>query len=315
MGRIGTKDSSAAEIYWPGSSIKIHFKGTSVKALLQDEHGDNYFNVIIDNDSILMIRPDTSKKLYILAANLPKGKHSVEIFKRTEWNKGKTWFYGFELEKEAKILSPRETKTRMIEFYGNSITAGYAIEDYSGDSQDSIFTNNYLTYGALTARHYKAKYSCIAKGGIGIMASWFPLIMPEMYNRLDPENSESLWNFTTSTPYIVVINLFQNDSWIVEMTDSKEFEYRFGNNPSPNEDFIIQSYRNFVHLIRDEYPEAHIICVLGSMDITRQGSPWPGYVEKAVVSLSDKKVYTHFFPYMNASGHPEVEHHKKIFIW
>ena len=176
MGRIGTKDSSAAEIYWPGSSIKIYFEGTSVKALLKDENGDNYFNVVIDNDSIHILRPDTVKKSYMLANNLPEGKHTVEIFKRTEWDKGKTWFYGFDLGNGSKIMNKPAEKTRMIEFYGNSITAGYAIQDFLGDSPDSIFTNNYLTYGALTARHYNAKYSCIAKGGIGIMLSWFPLI-------------------------------------------------------------------------------------------------------------------------------------------
>ena len=311
-GRINMNDSSAAEIYWPGSSIKIYFEGTSVKALLKDESGDNYFNVIIDDDSIQILRPDTARKFYTLAENLIKGKHSVEIFKRTEWNKGKTWFYGFDLGKGTKMLDPPAVKIRMIEFYGNSITAGYAIEDFSGDSPDSIFTNNYLTYSAITARHFKAKYSCISRSGIGIMASWFLLIMPEMYNRLDPTDTTSLWDFSKETPDIVVINLFQNDSWIVKMTEREEYKYRFGTNPPPTENFIIDAYRSFVQLIRNEYPEAHIICVLGSLSITKKGSPWPGYVKKAVTSLADEKIYTHFFPYINTPGHPEVEHHKKM---
>jgi hypothetical protein len=39
-----------------------------------------------------------------------------------------------------------------MEFYGNSITAGYAIEDFSGNDQpDSTYTNNYLSYAAITA--------------------------------------------------------------------------------------------------------------------------------------------------------------------
>ncbi len=311
-GRIGMKDSSSAEIYWPGSSVKIYFEGTGLQAMLKDEKGANYFNIIIDNDSIFRIRLDTSKKLYHLAKNLAKGKHSLEIFKRTEWSKGKTWFYSFDLDKETVLLNPPIDKKRMIEFYGNSITTGFAIEDYTGDSPDSIYTNNYLTYGALTARHYNAKYSCIARSGIGIMASWFPLIMPEMYNRLDPTDPMDFWNFGNETPDIVVINLFQNDSWLVNSPKRKEYKYRFGTKPPPNEDFIIQSYRRFVQLIRDEYPEAHIICALGSMDITRKDSPWPTYVEKAVASLVDEKIYTHFFPYANLSGHPEVEHHKKM---
>ena len=311
-GRIDMTDTSAAVIYWPGSSVKIYFKGTSVKAMLKDEKGDNYYNVIIDNDSIQILRLDTAKKFYILAENLIKGKHSVEIFKRTEWNKGKTWFYGFDFGKEGEIVAPAIVKNRMIEFYGNSITAGYAIEDFTADSPDSIFTNNYLTYGALTSRHYKARYSCISRSGIGIMASWFPLIMPEMYNRLDPTDTTSLWDFSKETPNIVVINLFQNDSWIVNMTNREEYKYRFGTNPPPTEHFIIDAYSSFVQLIRNEYPKAHIICVLGSMSITKKDSPWPEYVKKAVLLLDDKKIYTHFFKYNNIKGHPEVEDHKKM---
>jgi len=311
MGRIGLTDS-AKEIYWPGTSIKIYFKGTSVKALMQDEHGDNYFNVIIDDDSIFMLRPDTTKKYYTLVKNLPNGKHSIELFKRTEWNKGKTWFYGFELNKSATLLPITKQKKRMIEFYGNSITAGYAIEDFNGDSPDSIFTNNHLTYGALTARHYNAEYSCIAKGGIGIMVSWFPLIMPEMYHRLNPTDSTSIWDFSKRTPDIVVINLFQNDSWIVNMTDNETYKYRFGNKPPPDKEFIINAYKAFVQHIRDVYPDAHIICSLGSMDITREGSPWPEYVEEAVNSFEDEKIYVHFFPYKNTSGHPKVKDHAKM---
>ena len=310
MGRMNVTNSIVKEIYWPGSSIKIKFEGTSVKALLKDEYGKNYYNIIIDSDSIRLLSLDTIKKYYTLADSLPYGKHTVEIFKRTEWDKGKTWFYGFDLGRNAEILNNEKVNNRMIEFYGNSITAGYAIQDFKGDSPDSIYTNNYLTYGALTARHFDAKYSCIAKGGIGIMLSWFPLIMPEMYNRTNPTDSASVWDFSKETPDIVVINLFQNDSWLVKKQKYVEYKHRFGNKPPPSASYIVKAYSEFVQLIRNKYPQAHIICTLGSMDITRKGSPWISYVKKAVNSMSDEKIYTHFFPYKKTSGHPEVKDHK-----
>jgi hypothetical protein len=40
------------------------------------------------------------------------------------------------------------------------------------------------------------------------------------------------------------------------------------------------------------------------MDATKQGSPWPGYIEKVVSNLHDKKMTTYFFPYKNTPGHP-----------
>jgi len=164
MGRIRKTDSST-EIYWSGSSIKIVFVGTSVNAVLQDEKGDNYFNIIVDDNCLDILRPSTSKKKYELAQDLRYGKHTVQLFKRSEWTQGKTHFYGFYLNRDAEILTvlPKE---KHIEFYGDSITCGYVMEDFSGaDSSDPIYTNNYKSYAALTARYFNAKYSCIARSG------------------------------------------------------------------------------------------------------------------------------------------------------
>jgi hypothetical protein len=32
------------------------------------------------------------------------------------------------------------------------------------------------------------------------------------------------------------------------------------------------------------------------MDATKAGSPWPGYIQKAVAEMQDPAVYTLFFP-------------------
>jgi hypothetical protein len=304
-GRIA-KRPEAAELSWPGTSATILFKGTNISAVLKDLDTANYYNVIVDGKNISKFHTDTSKHSYELASGLAFGRHKVELFKRTEWDKGKTWFYGFETSKETQILSPAAPKKRKIEFFGNSITCGYAIEDSSGkDSEHGYFENNYLTYAAITARHFNARYYCTSKSGIGIMVSWFPLIMREMYNRLDPTDSTSIWDFTQFTPDVVVINLLQNDSWIINLPDNEQFKYRFGNK-APGEDSIIASYRHFVEMVRGKYPHASIICALGNMDATKEGAPWPGYVQKAVDQLHDHKIYTHFFKYKNTNGHPNI---------
>ncbi len=308
MGRV-THTDSVSELYWSGSSVAIKFKGVGIKALIKDEKGNNYFNIIIDGDSIVLLHPDSTKKMYILASGLPLDTHTVQLFKRTEWTQGKTSFYGFQLNGAAQVFKLPHRK-KMIEFYGNSITAGYAVEDYSGkDRPDSIYTDNYNSYAAMTARHFKANYSCIARSGIGITISWFPQIMKEMYYRLNPADSTSQWDFSKLQPDIVVINLFQNDSWLTERPQFEEFIHRFGTK-RPDSKFIITEYRKFVKTIRKKYPKAAIICMLGNMDITRKGSVWPQYVTNAVKSLNDKNIYTLFVPYKNSSGHPRVEEQK-----
>lgn len=311
-GRIDTVKSKVAELYWSGTSVKLNFEGEAISTVLQDEEGDNYYNVIIDGNEPFILRPDTTKHSYPLASGLSKGKHSIELFKRTEWNRGKTMFYGFKIDGNAAILPKPKPFDRKMEFYGNSITAGYAVEDFSGkDSPDSTYTNNYRSYARLTAAHFNADYQCICKSGIGITISWFPLTMPELYDRLEPENPDSKWDFSQYTPDIVVVNLMQNDSWLVENPDHEQFKAKFGTEP-PTEDYIVNAYSRFVQSIRKEYPKAHIVCMLGNMDITEKGSKWPGYVERAAGAINDPRVYTHFVPYKNTPGHPNIAEQEEL---
>jgi len=303
MGRIGF-EGNAAELSWPGSSATINFTGTGVKALLKDQSGANYFKVIVDGRVLPDIQLDTVKRLYTLVDGLPAGKHRLELFKRTEWTFGKTWLYQFELASNTAIAKAPATQKRKIEFYGNSITCGYAVLDTTGQDRGTApFEDNYLSYANITARHFNAEYSCIARSGIGVLISWFPQTMPEMYDLFDPTDKNSKWDFSRYTPEVVVINLFQNDSWLVVQQQHPEFKHRFDTIPPTNEQ-IIAAYESLVKNIRVKYPMAQIICALGSMDATRQGSPWPGYIVKAVENLHDQKITTHFFPYKNTPGHP-----------
>ncbi|ADY29739.1 SGNH/GDSL hydrolase family protein [Cellulophaga lytica] len=311
-GRVNSNTTDSTDLHWSGTSIKLNFEGTSIQALLQDEKGENYYNVLVDNDSAKLLRLDTTKRYYTLASNLKKGKHTVELFKRTEWDKGKTSFFGFKLNKQGKILPKDAPKARKIEFYGNSITAGYAVEDFTGkDRPDSTYTNNYLSYAALTARHFNAEYRAICKSGIGVTVSWFPIIMPELYNRLDPNNQNSVWDFSLYQPDVVVVNLFQNDSWIVNMPKNEEFKHRFGYK-KPEDDFFITAYQNFITSLRKEYPKAKIICALGAMDATKENSKWMNFISKAAAKIADKNVYTHFMPYKNTPGHPSINEQKEM---
>jgi hypothetical protein len=43
------------------------------------------------------------------------------------------------------------------------------------------------------------------------------------------------------------------------------------------------------------------------MDATKTGSPWLGYIDEAVASLHDRKIFTHFIPYKNTNGHPSAK--------
>lgn len=308
-GRV-RETTEAAELCWSGTTVRLRFNGTVLKALLKDYNGQNYFNVIVDGEVVRKIRIDSAKKWYTLAENLAPGEHVAELFKRTqinrEYNRGYTRFYGFALG-SGEALPPPPRKKRRMEFYGNSITCGHAVEDTTNtDSGASFFENNYLSYASLTARHYAAHYSCIAVSGIGLMAGFRKFIMPEVYNLRNPFDSTDVWDFSAYQPQVVVVNLLQNDQAIVANPAHEQFKKRFGATP-PTEDFIVHAYTAFISKLRSHYPKASIICVMGNMDVTKEGSKWPGYVEKAVAGLRDKNSYTHFFKYKGTPRHPNAQ--------
>lgn len=309
-GRINHTTDSAAELSWSGSSVLIRFEGTEVKALLKDETGRNTFNVILDNQQIFKLEIDTQKKQYTLAKSLSKGIHTIELFKRTESKWGSTFFYGFTINGNVKLMQPTKRKMKM-EFFGNSVTCGYAVEDSTGDLGDAKFENNYLSYASITARHFNAANHNTAISGIGIMVSWFPFTMPDVYDKLNANKRNINWNFFEYIPDIVVINLFQNDSWIVTQPNNPEFKRVFGTQ-APDKKFIVNSYKNFVQKIRNKYPQTKIICALGAMDITREGSPWMGYVKQAVAELNDPQIFTYFFPMCSSHGHPKIKHQQEM---
>lgn len=310
-GRI-QQQGDAAILSWSGNSASINFTGSGVKALLKDESGENFLKVIIDGKVLPDITVDSIQKTYTLASGLKKGKHHLELFKRTEWVFGKTWLYQFMLDEGGQFLDADAAKKRKIEFYGNSITCGYAVLDTTGkDRGDSPYEDFWLSYANITARHFNAEYSCIARSGIGVTVSWFPQIMPEMWDKVIGEDTTGKWNFNRFTPDVVVVNLFQNDSWIVKKPQNEEFRKRFGDKP-PTEEQLINAYADFIKGIRLKYPNAQIICALGSMDATKAGSPWPGYIDKAVANLHDNKIKSHFFAYKNTSGHPSKAEQKAM---
>ncbi|MDD4969689.1 MAG: GDSL-type esterase/lipase family protein [Paludibacter sp.] len=312
MGRVEKVENQYAKIYWPGTSVTLNFQGTELKAVLKNGKETTYFYAIVDgNDQeALKIKADTIQSSIVLATGLKNANHTVQLFKLSN-NTSFTYFYGFELGDGSTVLAANPLPQRKIEFYGNSITAGHGVDVLPGhdDSGSPEYFNNYWTYAARTARHFNAQYSCISRSGIGVMVSWFPIIMPEMYDRLNPEDPASKWDFAAYTPDVVVINLFQNDMWLTASPNHPQFKARFGITP-PDVPTIIQSYQNFVKSIRSKYPDASIICVLGSMNATQKGSPWPGYIETAVKGLSDSKILTHFFPYKDTPGHPKAAEQK-----
>ncbi len=304
-GRIGN-NAGSKEFYWSGTSAKIKFIGKTLKFAIQDKRGDNYYNAILDGVILDVIRPDSNYTVYEILSDNHNKEHIFELLKISEWTRGTSLFYGFDIGDGTYLEQDRKKKT--FSFYGNSITAGYAVDDLSGkDSPDSTYTNFFKSYARITADYFDANYYAIARSGIGIMISWFDQIMPELYNRLDPSDKNSKWDFKNDKSEYVIVNLFQNDEYLVNKPDYPTYKKAFANG-SPSEEDIVSAYKSFISKIRIAYPHAKIICMLGNMGIVKDASPWKGYVTKAVKGIKDEKIYTFFATYKGTPGHPnEIE--------
>jgi len=301
-GRIDFSIPSQPTLFWPGTYIRANFEGPLLILLLDDKSGQTFYDVFIDEDyeHPHQIHCLAGSKSYVISASLKDTVHSLLIFRRTEASTGSTKFLGIQISDWKNFLPPSERPKHKILFYGDSITCGYGDEAPDNGGDDNLSQeNNFLAYGAVAARLLGADYQCIAKSGIGIMISWFNYVMKDYYYRLNPDSASSQWDFNQYTPDVVCINLFQNDSWLLSTHDSTQ---------------IAMAYVNFIREIRSKHPNAFIVCSLGSMDATRSGSAWPGYIEGAVNYLkttdNDANIGTYFFPFDPTwTKHPRVRHH------
>jgi hypothetical protein len=308
-GRIDFARPAAPVMSWPGTAIAGNFSGTSLSFRLDDQNGKNYFNVFLDGDLTYpyVLEATRGDKTYPVAQGLAPGRHSFLVTKRTEGEEGATTFRGLELADGGELLAPPARPARRIEFFGDSITSGMGNEGADNGRDDAgKDKNSFMSYAAITARALDAELHMTSQSGIGVMISWFPFTMPDFYDQLSAVgNNDSRWDFGSWTPDVVVVNLLQNDSWLIGRDHRLQ--------PEPGEAQRIAAYRTFVARVRQLYPKAYIVCALGSMDATRPGSPWPGYVTTAVEQLrkeGDARIDSVFFPFTGYGQHPRVKQHQ-----
>ncbi|MEP6505782.1 MAG: SGNH/GDSL hydrolase family protein [Betaproteobacteria bacterium] len=311
-GRIDLAHAGAPQMSWPGSSVAGNFTGRFLSVTLDDQFGNNWFNVFIDDDLAhpLVVHAKQGEQTIVLATRLAPGRHAFLLTKRTEGEDGATTIARIELADGATPLPPPARPTRRIEFFGDSITSGMGNESPDDGPDDRRQDkNNFMAYDAITARSLDAELHVTSQSGIGILVSWFPFVMPQFYGQLNAVGrNDSRWDFSTWTPQVVVINLLQNDRWLIER------EHRL--DPEPTDAQRIQAYVDFVGTIRKKYPDAFIVCALGNMDATQTGSKWPGYVRDAVARLKqeqgDGRIDTLFFEFTGFGAHPRVKHHQAM---
>lgn len=253
-GRIDFSDSLAPVFSYSGVSIRVSFEGTGISAVLSDDQGENYYNVILDGSVYAILKVDREPKPYVLASGLEDGIHEVELFKRTELTFGKTTFHGFLPVAGTELVPHGNVRDRLIEFIGNSITCGYGNEGDLGGRFTAATENHYMTYAAMTSRKFNARHRAICRSGIGIYRNYNgpaggnENTMTNNYSRIFLYDEQPLYDFT-DRPDVICINLGTND-----------FSTSGGDSA-----LYVQNYLRLIDTLQTNYQQPRIVLLLGSM--------------------------------------------------
>jgi lysophospholipase L1-like esterase len=260
---------------------------------------------------VLRTRPGQTR--YLLAEGLGSGPHQLRLTKRTETFYGTPEFLGLELAPGGRLLTLPGENGRLIEFVGDSITAGYGVEGSSPTCVYSPETENAaLTYAAQTAEMLDAAYTVVAVSGVGVVRNYNdegPLSSGTMltyYGRTLANEPIEDWQ-AAQPPQAVVINLGTND---------------FSTMPQPAGELFLNGYTNLIFKIRSRYPDAHIFAVGGPIMVGSAVETIRSVVAQMNQVLGDARV--HFVPIENTleltavdygcDWHPNVSGQQKIAV-
>ena len=112
-----------------------------------------------------------------------------------------------------------------------------------------------------------------------------------------------------NTSSLVVVNLLQNDSWIIQQPHLPAYQYRWGNKKVTMED-VIQQYLNTLTKIKDIHPDTPILCMLGNMDITFRDE-WSNALRQALLKY-DPTIHFLKVPFKNTPDHPNRKAQQQI---
>lgn len=292
FGRWDTSNASQYIANWGGAYLKVKFTGTTVKVKVG--RTSNYY-AKIDNGSWVSYKGVTGT-INLTPTPLASGTHTVAVAQ------GKDYDYIFNFQglifDSGATTSAPSVGTDLIEYIGDSITAGYT------DDQADVSDYAWVTSEQLGTEHTQIAYPGIALvTGYGANASNKTGMEQQYFKAQDlSSTAPTNWDFSRYTPKIIVVNLTQNDGSAAE-TDS-----------------LIQAhYAAFLASIRTKFSAAQIF-VLRTFSGVR-AVPTEGAVN-ARIAAGDTKIHyidtngwliANTSDYTGNSGvHPSVAGHIKV---
>ena len=306
--RVNWEDPKAPAFSFPGVATEFNFTGTSLKLeLSEDNWGDrNYIDIYLDDNPkpiTIKLKRNWGREsiVYDIASGLEDKPHRATIVKRNDYITGKFKLHSIIIDGE--LLPANPDSNRKIEVYGDSISAGTAVEYDGVEMQDpngdtNHLSNSYYSYASMLARNYDAELSLVAQSGaplIGGFGFWNQgTSMEDFYNRVAPLKNAPTWDFNNYRPDLVIIALGQNDSATVKIgKDMSAEEWK-------------NRYKKLIASLRSQHPNAYFIGMFPNMYHDRQ---WNEYLTEAIAEYrqenNDERVFSLIHEQVTP-GHPRI---------
>lgn len=255
----GRVDRMRPVLAWSGSGVVFRFRGTALKMGLNslgggvmDPSGVNYYNLIVDGKEQRSYPISTTDR-ELEISGLLDSVHEVRIEKATEALCGRDEVTYLDVLGELEACPSR---ARQLMVFGNSITAGYGIEDNEPTNSFQAQTENAsVTYAAVAASLLGADVTRICVSGRGLIRNYDgskEMLLPDFLEWKAPQERVA---WTAESADIVVVEVGTND-------------FALGD---PGELPFVLAYQELVGRLLVRYPNARII-LLDSPMLTDE---WP----------------------------------------
>lgn len=281
--------ASGIEFTYNGTGFNVNVIGDSMVSQGKDKQAR--FAVYVDGERIADEQVTEAQKLYEFTTSEEDKLTTVKILKLSEaaestMGLGKITVTGTDVK-------PTAEKELKIEFIGDSITCGYGVDDEVKENHFSTSTEDATKAWAYkAAQKLDADYSLVSYSGHGIISGYSgdgnkvtSQLVPKIYTQFAKSygNYEGIfnvstvkWDFSKFQPDFVVINLGTNDASYCGSNKDRATEYA-------------DAYAEFLKTVRENNPDAHIICALGVMGDSLYSSVKMA-VEKYTTETGDTKV-------------------------
>jgi lysophospholipase L1-like esterase len=252
---------------WSGSGFVARFDGTSLS--MQVNSGNTLiYKTVVDDMPRAAFTVASGMQTVTLATGLAAGVHTVALYRQTEGPQGASQLISLTVG-GGTLMAPPPPPARLIEFVGDSITAGYGNLGTLNDSDCYPTESHWDTYGAVAARALNAEVNTIAISGQGAYRNYggeMTNTAPTTYPRAIAGDATPLWSFGPQ-PQVVFVNYGTNDI--------------SNNKGDPGMPFRT-AYASLLQMVRGKNPNARIICIIGPLLSGTELSTISGHIKNVV---------------------------------